>query len=180
MSSLHRDHFAVSVLPWLVASATFFGLAFTLHPVRASHAVFVVAISAAVVTLVVGCGVFARSVTSFKRRSGKISKRRRRTLAQECRRFCEELEAFMAERDRERPRPGRWSQSGARDHAWRSDTERRYRDELRSWAMRVFEEGLACEVIVASARPLVQSPPATRLRAVCDLFRDAALTLEAS
>jgi hypothetical protein len=180
LSRLPHNHFAVAVLPWLVASATLFGLAFTLHPVRTSHTVFVAAIFAAVFALVVGGGVFARGITGLKRRPGNASKRRRSTLAQECRRFCEALEAFIAERDRERPKPGRWSQNDAREHAWRSATERRYRDELRGWAVRVFEEGLASEVIVAAARPLVQSPPATRLRAVCDLFRDAALTLEGS
>jgi hypothetical protein len=177
LSPLPRNYFVVFVLPWLVASATFFALGFTLHPVRASQAIFVLVISAAVLTLVIGCGVFARGFTRLKRRSSDVSQRRRRTLAQECRRFCEELEAFMTERHRERPRPGRRSQI---DAAWRSDTERRYRDELRSWAMRVFEECLAREVIVESARPLVELPSAAQLHAVCDVFRDAALTLEAS
>jgi hypothetical protein len=175
-----RNHFAVLVLPWLAASATLLALAFTLHPVHASHTVFVVAIAVAVLALIVGCGVLARGVTSWKRRPRSPSKRSRRTLAHECRRLCEELEAFITERNCDRPKPNRWSQSEPRDQAWRSDTERRYRDELRSWAIQVFEEGVACQAIAASARPLVQSPPALRMGAVCDLFREAALTLEES
>jgi hypothetical protein len=180
VSTFPRQRISGPALAWIGCGGTILALAFTLRPVHASPAVFWTISAAGAMALLVGCGVVTRRMASWRGRSLGAAARRRQMLASECHRLHEALVVFAAERDRERPKPPLWIPNTTRDEEWRSDTVLRYRDELRAWAIQVFDEVVACGATSPGARPLVQSPAATQLGTVRDLFRDAALSLEGS
>jgi hypothetical protein len=167
-------------LAWIACGGTILALAFTLRPVRASSAVFWTIAGTGGLAIVAGCALATRGVASWRGRSGRAASRRRQTLAAECHRLHEALAAFLAERDRERPKSPLRISNSHRDDAWRAETALRYREELRTWALQVFDEVATCGAAAPGARHLVHSPATAQLCTVRDLFDDAAVQLERS
>lgn len=165
-------------LAWSGFGAAALALAFAVHPVHASRTVFWMVVTVGAIAIALGCGVLIRGILPHQRFSGRGGARQRQLLAAECHRLHDALATFIAERNRVRPRKVLRVLDTSRVEDWRADTVRLYGDEFRDWALRVFDEVVASEVVLASPRRLVQAPAPNQLDAVRDLFRDAAHTLE--
>lgn len=100
-------------------------------------------------------------------------------IAMECRRVEEGLTSFLTNQYAKRPRGGFGAKRG-RDEQWCQDTARRYRRDMRAWAIKVFDEAVTCGAISDVARPLVEAPNAEQIAAVRDLFGEIAEELERS
>jgi hypothetical protein len=155
---------------------TVVGVAFAVHPIHASHTVFLLVLGGGAMAIAIGCGGLIRGTA--RQTEARTASGHHRLLERDCHGLGEALVTFALECARERPRQGGmlWK---LRDRAWRDAVETRYRDEFRSWALRVFEAAVALGVVSPHSRPLVQAPAATQLEAVCELFRDIEHQLQA-
>lgn len=143
------------------------GIAFAVHPVRASPHVFW-----ALVGLAVAISLPAMRITipsSLRRKPPDP-----RLVGPECRRVSDEIARLVSEQ---------WASifSGINPSqlsAWRETTENRYMEDLQEWALGVFDDAVSCGVVSRGARRLVRRPRAEQLEKVRDLFREAADSLE--
>jgi hypothetical protein len=161
-------------LAWIGTGATIAAAAFGIHPVHASAVVFWTVLVIGLLLIAAGV-VPLRHTLSSRRTQGPA---RRRQAAAECRRLLAALEAFIRERERERPRVGLFNGNPERMNSWREQTVALYRIDLRPWSMRVFAEAVALDAASDTAMPLVEAPSANQMIALGSLFRDAAEQLE--
>lgn len=98
-------------------------------------------------------------------------------------RECRRLQAALEELVRSRlaiSLHGGWHPFRRRDahEIWRDETERRYREDFRTWAIRVFDRLETLEVVSPTSRPSVEDPSAAEIGHLPRLFENAARRLE--
>jgi hypothetical protein len=148
--------------------ASILGIAFALHQREASSLVFWMVIGlAALIPMAIGNFQLPR----FIRRAPDPD-----LVATACRQLANSIDALWAERRDWMPRHA--GQRGGGNREWVIETKRLYDEGLKSWAIEVFGDAVACGALAASSRPLVESPPSTQLDKLGDLFREAADLLE--
>jgi hypothetical protein len=174
MTGLRPDPPSIRTLAWVSTGATIAAAAFGIPPVHASALVFWT-------VLVIGLLLITAGLVPLRHAfSGRRTQRpaRRQHAAAECRRLLAALEAFIRERERERPRTGLFNGNPQRMNSWREQTVSLYRANFRPWSMRVFAEAVALGAASDTAIPLVEAPSANQMTALGSLFRDAAEQLE--
>lgn len=178
MSIVQGESVSARTLAWLGLGASVIALAFTVRPLQVSAWVFWIVVSAGAAAAATGGVTVLRTLHHREaHRAGSVPPRCR-LVASECRRVQLVLTSFIGQQALERPRAGRRAGGRVRLGRWREETAGRYRRELRSWALEVFNEAVACEGISDSARALVEAPSAEQLVTVRDLFGEAAELLE--
>lgn len=168
---MKRGHPGAALLAVTSICVSLLGIAFALHPVHVSPYVFWGLIGTT--TFIALVAISLHLGRSTKRTGG-----RHFLTGLECRRLSDVIDSLWAERQAKRPKAtGLVANSGSRQRQWVEETDADY-DELKAWAMRVFEDAVACNAMSDASRPLIERPPAAQLHKVGDLFRDAADTLE--
>lgn len=171
MRRVGQSHPGAVLLAVASICVSLLGVAFALHPVHVPLDVFwgLIGITAFIALMAIGWQLGR----STKRRGG-----RHRLTGLECRHLSEVIGALWRERQERRPREsGLIANNESRQRKWAEETEAAY-EKLKAWAMRVFEDAVACNAMSDASRPLIERPPATQLHKVRDLFSDAAETLE--
>jgi len=167
MKSTFRDSLLGLTLGYVALGLTVIAGAFAVRPVKASPVIFWVLIALGLAALVAG------AISHFRRRGP-----RRQLVAAECRRIHAGLKKVLVEQERRRPKPGRFGNGNERHAAWLEETLSRYEHELRSWAIKVFDQAVTIGVLSEASRPMLDGKSLLQLNTVRDLFRDAAEELE--
>jgi hypothetical protein len=161
--------------PGPASPSTWLGIAIGLVAVAASLKPFHV--SSAVFWSVFGLGgvsLVAAAVLELRRLLPATTRRQlvkpNHPLASECRRVSAATAGIQAGLDHE--------SIDADDQKARA-AARNYRENYSVWALRVFDSAAAAGAIDDCSRSLIEAPTAAQLHIVRDVFRDAALGLEA-
>lgn len=166
-----QSHADAALLAVASICLSLLGVAFGLHPVHVPPGVFWGLIG--ITALIALAAVSVRLRRLVEKRGGH-----HRLTGSECRRLSEVIGALWNERQESRPKStGLIANSSFKRRKWADESEAAY-DKLKAWAIRVFEDAVACDAMSEASRPLVERPPAAQLHKVRDLFREAADTLE--
>lgn len=171
MKRIGQNHPGAALLAVASICVSLLGVALALHPVHVPAVVFWGLIGCTTFIALTAIGLLLRRFVGRKDGCHHLT-------GLECRRLSETVGALWTERQQRRPRrTGLISSGESRQARWVEETEAAYA-KLKAWAMGVFEEAIACNVMSDASRPLIERPPAAQLYKVRDLFREAADELE--
>jgi hypothetical protein len=153
---------------WLGIAIGLVALAAALKPFHVSSAVFWSVLGLAAVSLVAAAVLELRRWLPAKTRAHQVKPNH--PLASECRRVSAAIAGIEAGLDHE---------SIEADDQKARAAARNYRENYSVWALRVFDRAAAACAIDDCSRALIEAPTAAQLHIVRDVFRDAAVALEA-
>jgi hypothetical protein len=153
---------------WLGIAIGLAALAATLKPFHVSSAVFWLVLGLGAVSLVAAGALELRRRLPAKAHTHQVKPNH--PLASECRRVSAAVAGIEAGLDHE---------SIEADDQKARTAARNYRENYSGWALRVFDRATATCAIDDCSRALIEAPTAAQLHIVRDVFRDAALALEA-